>query len=92
MKMGDFCMVFNEQLNMSESVPSNASPQGNHIGANNGNGGNTNGNGKAIGIQPPPAAIASNNQSATANSTGKQQNQKSTTPPSKYMRKPINKK
>lgn len=102
--MGDFCMVFNEQVNMSEPVVSQNTAQaiqGNHINANNGNGGNNNngnnvrstgsaGNQTSINVVPPAAALNSQN-STTPNSSGKQKSPAN--PPSKsYVRKPINKK
>ncbi|KAG5670120.1 hypothetical protein PVAND_000402 [Polypedilum vanderplanki] len=93
-KMGDFCMVFNEQINMSEMQPpnpQNSQQQGNHI-TNNGNGNNTNGNGKtnqtSSQVTNPQTTTANNSSSAKQSPNPKT----TTTPPSKYMRKPINKK
>lgn len=95
--MGDFCMVFNEQINMSEPVPQQNQPaiQGNHINTNNNtNSSNGNGNRPSVVVNPPvhPPVVPSNatNSSSTSNQSNKPTK---TTPPSKaYMRKPISKK
>lgn len=99
LKMGDFCMVFNEQINMSEPQQNSQPPAAvNNIAANanstSSNGGNNNGSRPAV--APPVTPVTSTNPAVTststpANPTGKQT--KNTTPPSKnYIRKPINKK
>ncbi|KAL7024496.1 hypothetical protein ACKWTF_013067 [Chironomus riparius] len=98
-KMGDFCMVFNEQINMSEQVPQNQvqaqAIQGNHINANsNTNSSNGNSNRASVVVNPPviPPVVPSNatNSSSTSNQSNKQT--KSTPPSKAYMRKPISKK
>ncbi|XP_070509613.1 SOSS complex subunit B homolog [Chironomus tepperi] len=97
-KMGDFCMVFNEQINMSDPIPQQSQPQaiqGNHVNANsNTNSSNGNGNRPTVVVNPPtvtPVVPANaTNSSSTSNQSSKPTK---TTPPSKgYMRKPISKK
>jgi hypothetical protein len=76
-RMGDFCMVFNEQVNMSEPIP--ASSQQNHITVNNGNGGKPSSSSNSV---VAPSTNANNgNKTKSANAPSKS-----------YVRKPINKK
>lgn len=97
-KMGDFCMVFNEQVNMSEPVPQQNQTQAiqaNHISANsNTNSSNGNGNRPSVVVNPPTTTPVVPSNTTNSSSTSNQSNkQTKSTPPSKaYMRKPISKK
>lgn len=87
-KMGDFCMVFNEQLNMSEPNIITIPPPQIVLTTNNG----TNGNGRskiAINNTQQPAT-----NSSTTNSVGSTDNAKPKVNSGnrKYVRGPINKK
>lgn len=92
-RMGDFCMNFNEQLNMSEPVASIRNPS--QAPVNNG----TNGNGRANSAAPQTSsvpAIATNNHTTAPGTEGnirtaekpKVNNNNSRN----YIRKPINRK
>lgn len=89
-RMGDFCMVFNEQINMSEPIPASSQQnqvQGNHISVNNGNGGN----GRAV---TTTTSSTSNSVApiANANNNGNKTKSPANAPSKSYVRKPINKK
>jgi hypothetical protein len=92
-KIGDFCMVFNEQINMSEPAPAaqqqSAAIQ-NHI---NSNGGNGNGNGRSgNSLQSSPAATSNSNTSTNSTSNSKPSKSTGSASSKSYIRKPINKK
>lgn len=95
-KLGDFCMLFNEQLNMSEPNPNFAPQQGaggpQQQGMNNGllnnggnaiNGGNNNNNGRGQGVVSggPSGGFNGNPSTTTTTSTMSNSNSSSSTIP-----------
>lgn len=93
-RMGDFCMIFNEQLNMSEPMPLNSAPS---ILPTTNNG--TNGNGRPqiaanAAAQPiaPSNAHPKNYSSSTASVDSAKSKVNSNSNARNYVRKPINKK
>lgn len=91
-RMGDFCMIFNEQLNMSEPMPLNAAPP---ILPTTNNG--TNGNGRSqISNNTAQPTVPSNahpknySSSTSAPDGGKSKGNSNSN--RNYVRKPINKK
>lgn len=91
-RMGDFCMTFNEQLNMSEPIVANRNPS-QALPVNNG----TNGNGRSNSATPqtssvPPTATANNHTAASGPATDSVKPKVNSNNSRNYIRKPINRK
>lgn len=89
--MGDFNMIFNEQLNMSEPVVPNRNPA-QALPVNNG----TNGNGRSNSAAPQTSSVppnATNNHTAASGPAADSVKPKVNNNSSRnYIRKPINRK
>lgn len=92
-RVGDFCMIFNEQLNMSEAISLNQNPAPPPIlPALNG----TNGNGRILpvntAVTPPNAANSVPGSTTTSIDSAKPKVPNTNNTNRNYVRRPINKK